>query len=111
MSYRRGNGCTCARCRMNGIMGPVVLITLGVLFMLDSFNHVGFQCPVLLIVIGLVKVLQYSASDEGHNPAGYMPQAPIITPPPVPPSGNLPAVTTDTQPGSSIQGYEENRNG
>ena len=122
MRDQRCTGCTCARCRMSGIMAPVVLVTLGILFMLDNFNHVGFQWPVLLIVIGLVKVLQYSASDEGHIPPGYVPQAPypqgfvppasVVTPPPVPPAGSLPATTTtDIQPSSSAQGYEENRNG
>jgi len=98
------------------MMAPAVLITLGILFMLETFNHRGFQWPVLLIVIGVVKVLQYSASTEGHIPPGYVPpsyvpQAPVITPPPVPPAGNLPASTTDSQSSSSAQGYEENRNG
>lgn len=101
---------------MSGIMAPAMLITIGVLFMLDTFTHRGFQWPVILIVIGLVKVLQYSASDEGHIPPGYVapgyvPQTPVITPPPVPPAGSLPETTTDSQPTSSAQGYEENRNG
>jgi hypothetical protein len=100
------------------MMAPAVLITLGVLFMIDQFHGRSFWSlsPVLLIVIGLVKVLQYSASTEGHIPPGYLapgyvPQTPVITPPPVPPAGNLPASTTDSQPSSSAQGYEENRNG
>lgn len=114
MGYRGTRGCTCPRCRMSGIMGPAVLITLGVLFMLDTSFHHGFLWPVLLIVIGLVKVLQYSATDEGHITAGYVPppQTAIITPPPVAPAGNLPeSTTTDLQRNSSAQGYEENRNG
>jgi hypothetical protein len=93
-------------------MGPAVLITLGVLFMLQNFSH-GFQWPVLLIVIGVVKILQYSASTEGHRPAGYAQpatQGPITTPPPVAPAGSLPAAPQD-QYNQGAQGYEENRNG
>jgi hypothetical protein len=47
-------------------MGPVVLVTLGVLFLLTEFWHMRFQWPVLLIVIGLVKIWQSTTSTEGH---------------------------------------------
>jgi hypothetical protein len=50
-------------------MGPVILITLGVLFLLPQFVHrVGFGdlWPIVLIVIGVVKLLESSASTEGH---------------------------------------------
>jgi hypothetical protein len=53
-------------------MGPVVLITLGILFLLSEFYHMRFQWPVLLIVIGLVKVWQSTTSTDGHN-AGMLP--------------------------------------
>jgi hypothetical protein len=95
---------------MSGMLGPAVLITLGFLFIIDNLSHRGFQWPVLLIVIGVVKILQYSASTEGHVPAGYIrPASPIVTPPPAPPAGNLPAASAN-----NAQGYEsreENRNG
>jgi hypothetical protein len=111
MSYRGAPGCTCARCRMSGMMGPAVLVTLGVLFMIHNFTGREFQWPILLIVIGVVKILQYSASTEGHRPAGYVPPAgPITTPPPAATAGNLPA-PQGNQYNSSAQGYEENRNG
>lgn len=110
MSYRGNSRCTCPRCRMSGVMGPAVLITLGILFMLQNFSH-GFQWPILLIVIGVVKILQYSASTEGHVPAGYVPPTgPITTPPPAASAGSLPAPPPD-QYNPGAQGYEENRNG
>ncbi len=65
-------------------MGPVVLVTLGVLFLLTEFYHMRFQWPVLLIVIGLVKVWQSTTSTEGHTPYGVPPVAPQET---VPPAG------------------------
>jgi hypothetical protein len=56
---------------VGGVMGPVVLITLGVLFLLGQLGwgySFGQLWPVLLIVIGIVKVLQAVASTEGHVP-------------------------------------------
>ena len=49
-------------------MGPAVLITLGVLFMLSEFGVARFHntWPILLIVIGLVKVLAGNLDTTGH---------------------------------------------
>ncbi len=50
-------------------MGPVVLITLGLLFLVGQLNwrySFGDLWPVLLIVIGAVKVIESLASTEGH---------------------------------------------
>jgi hypothetical protein len=61
--------CRCARCRMGSLMGPVILITIGVLFLIGEFsNRVSFGelWPVILIAIGAVKLLEASASTEGH---------------------------------------------
>jgi hypothetical protein len=60
--------CWCTRCRSRGLMGPAVLITLGVLFMLSEFGVAHFHrtWPILLIVIGLVKVLAGNADTSGH---------------------------------------------
>jgi len=88
-----GIRCTCARCTMRGLMGPVVLITLGALFLLGKFGWgLGFGklWPVLLIVIGLVKLMESMASNEGHiskDPAlasAGQPPAPGPTPPAAP---------------------------
>ncbi len=80
--------CNCARCRSRGLMGPAVLVTLGVLMLLSEFGTVRFHYtwPILLIVIGLVKVYQTTTSTDGHN-LGYGA--------PVPPANTVP-----TTPGS-----------
>ena len=93
MSHYR-NGCTCERCRTRGMMGPAILVTLGVLLLLGEMHVVSFDYtwPVLLIVIGVVKVLQGNASMQGHVQAypyaGYTtypgPQAPAVVPPAAP---------------------------
>ena len=58
----------CERCRARGLMGPAVLITLGTLFLLEQLDVLHFHktWPLLLVVIGLVKVVQSNASTEGH---------------------------------------------
>ncbi len=60
--------CQCARCRIRALMGPVVLIILGVLFLVGQFGRYSFTdlWPILLIGIGVVKVAESLASDEGH---------------------------------------------
>jgi len=50
-------------------MGPVVLITVGVLFLLDQLvpgMSFGRSWPVLLLVIGGVELARSLASTEGH---------------------------------------------
>lgn len=101
MKYRYNSSCGCARCRAHGFMGPAILITLGVLFLLDQVTHIywmefGRTWPALLIVIGLVMFLQHNAPATGHIPREYMgyvppplpqqPQAwhPPVAPPPAP---------------------------
>lgn len=64
-----GMRCRCTRCAISGMMGPVVLITLGVLFLVGRMRMgygFGDLWPVLLIVIGLVKVASAMASTDGH---------------------------------------------
>ena len=87
--YLPNRWCHCARCRCRGLMGPVVLVTLGVLFLLSEFTHWHFHqtWPILLIAIGAVKVLGSNADTTGHVPP-YVP-GPAGTPPP-PPTGTVP---------------------
>lgn len=90
--FRSNPNCRCARCRLRGMMAPAVLITLGILFLLDNLNVRGFHdtWPLLLIVIGIVKVLQYTAPIEGHieymQPPAYVPPAPVAPGGPIQPS-------------------------
>ncbi len=87
------SGCQCARCRTRRLMGPSILLTIGILFFLENLNVVNFgrTWPVILLVIGGIKLLQGSASMEGHvttapNTGGPVPPVPPIPPvPPVPP--------------------------
>lgn len=60
--------CGCARCRVRGLMGPLILITIGVLFLIGEYSRYSFGdlWPILLIVIGVILVLQALASQEGH---------------------------------------------
>ena len=61
--------CGCQRCSLCGLMGPVVLITLGALFLVGRLGlgySFRYLWPVLLIVIGLLKLAEALASTEGH---------------------------------------------
>jgi hypothetical protein len=96
-------GCQCARCRTRRLMGPAMLLTIGVLFLLENLHEssLGFHrtWPVILLVVGGVKLLQGSASTEGHiltpgpgpNPAGgpAPPVPPVPPDPPVPPTSEV----------------------
>ena len=72
---------------LRAIRGPVILITLGVLFALNNFTRFGFSetWPVLLIVLGLLSLLgrQTSPPPPYSNPPGVYtpPQAPPVEPP------------------------------
>jgi hypothetical protein len=60
--------CVCEHCRTRKLMGPAILVTLGVLFLLDNVGRLEFHrtWPALLLVIGVVKLVQSNASSEGH---------------------------------------------
>jgi hypothetical protein len=64
-------------------MGPAILVTLGVLLLLSEMHVIGFDYtwPVLLIVIGVVKVLQGNASAYGHVQPPYPYAYPAYQPP------------------------------
>jgi hypothetical protein len=66
--YLRNRQCYCARCRCRGLTGAAILITLGVLMMLDQFHVVSFHitAPVVLIVWGVCLLLSRTSSTEGH---------------------------------------------
>lgn len=68
--YRGSAACCCGRCRTRGLRGPIILITIGTLFLLDTtFRQIDFSdyWPVILIVIGVVMLLESTASTEGHR--------------------------------------------
>jgi Domain of unknown function (DUF5668)/B-box zinc finger len=94
--------CLCERCRTRKLMGPAILVTLGVLFLLDNVGRIGFDrtWPAILLVIGIVKLIQSNASSEGHTgpfppvagfpPTGFPPTPPPGVPPDSTPSGAAP---------------------
>jgi len=63
--------CNCTRCRLQTLMGPIMLITIGVIFLLGRFTSYGFErlWPVILLVAGAIKLAQSSASDSHHTGA------------------------------------------
>jgi hypothetical protein len=67
------------------MMGAAVLITLGVLFLLENYHMVPFDqsFPVLFLVIGCVLLVSRTGSMEGHIQPGWNPT--VIVPPPVAP--------------------------
>lgn len=88
--YVRNRNCGCHRCRARGLTGAAVLITLGILFLLDNFQITDFDhvWPVVLIVIGLTILASRSASTEGHiQPNGQ----------PLPMQSGSPAVQDNSQ--------------
>jgi hypothetical protein len=97
----RQGECYCERCRTRHITWPAVMVTLGVLFLLDNLHGPGFErtWPLLLLVIGGVKLLQSNASDAGH--IGGPPAPPDQ---PQPPTAVMSATDTQnqTQPPSEV---------
>lgn len=64
-------------------MGAAILITLGVLFLIQEFWYIKIDrtIPVLLIVIGLIMYASRTASIEGHVQPSWMPRTYEQTPP------------------------------
>jgi hypothetical protein len=105
--------CVCERCRTRRLMGPAMLVTLGVLFLLDNISSVDFgkTWPAILLVVGVVKLVQSNASYTGHVgplPPGA-PGYPPSTPPPAGMSGTFsgpgtaPPAAPSTDPSSSSE--------
>jgi Domain of unknown function (DUF5668) len=90
--------CRCQSCTIRGMMGPAILITLGLLFLLHQVQggrfDFGNTWPVLLMVIGILLLASSLAPRDGHidppppvaSPAGP-PAMPPTPPPPAPYSG------------------------
>jgi TM2 domain-containing membrane protein YozV len=77
--------CTCDRCKMRCIMWPAVMVTVGVLFLIDNLHGPDFgrTWPLILLVIGGVKLLQSNASEAGHiGGPGALPSPPAVAPQP-----------------------------
>jgi hypothetical protein len=70
-------------------MGPVIVVTIGVLFLLQEMRGGFFDFsntyPVIIIVIGLISLASALASSEGHASSA----APM--PPAMPPTPGMPS--------------------
>jgi len=93
---RSTNGCLCAHCRTRGLMGPVMVLTTGVLLLLHTLRVVDLDrtWPAWLLAAGVVKLMQSHASMEGHIERTYPAMPPISppappSPPPPPSSGEV----------------------
>ena len=88
--------CACRRCTIRGLMGPAILITVGVLFLLNQmrggFFAFGNTLPVILIVIGVMSLASALAPMDGHVGSTYGPAPPPGMPAPTqnPPQNTLP---------------------
>lgn len=80
---------------LRSIKGPVIMITIGVLFAADRFTDYHFHqtWPVLLIVIGLLQLL----GGRGPRRDFYPPPSPSARPYPSapPPPGATPPVSRE----------------
>jgi hypothetical protein len=87
--------CRCARCTIRALVGPAVIVTVGVLFLLQQsrggYFDFGNTYPVILVVIGSILLASSLAPMEGHISSHAVPP----TAPPAP--GSVP----DPTPGST----------
>ncbi len=90
---------------LRAIKGPVLMITVGILFALDNFTPFSFNrtWPVLLVVAGVLSLGKRGAPFHGrirYQAKWGPPQPPV--PPPAPPSGAswAPGGTSTAAPGS-----------
>jgi len=88
--------CNCQRCTTRGLRGPVIIVTVGVLFLLQEMREGFFDFsntyPVIIIVIGLMSLAGALASSEGHV-SSAPPMQPVVPPAPSvqhPPSSATP---------------------
>jgi hypothetical protein len=88
--------CSCRRCTIRSLMGPAIIITIGVLFLLDQVRGGNFSFdntyPVILIVIGAISLAAAAAPAEGHVTGPVAPAAPGAP-------GSAPAVPQNQIPG------------
>src|SRR2546430_16996080 len=89
--------CRCPRCTIRGLMGPAVVITIGLLFLLQEVRGGAFDFsntyPFILIVIGAILLASSLPPMTGHL------EPPTAPPPLPPPGGSRPAPPPGPIPG------------
>jgi hypothetical protein len=62
--------CRCPRCTIRALAGPAVVITIGVLFLLQEVRGGNFDFgntyPVILVVLGAILLASSLAPMDGH---------------------------------------------
>ena len=86
--------CHCRRCTTRSLMGPAIVITVGVLFLLDQMRGDFFSFsntwPIILLAVGAVQLASALSSTEGHLSGPVAPAPPGTIPPPPPQSPQNP---------------------
>jgi hypothetical protein len=81
--------CACSRCTIRSLMGPAIVITIGVLFLLSEMRGGFFEFnntyPAILIVIGAISLAAAIAPMDGHITDAFPPAPPATTPSAPPP--------------------------
>lgn len=98
--YRYNSRCSCDRCKAHALMAPAILVSVGVLFLLDEFGRGLLEFdrtwPLILIVIGGVILARRNARMDGHiDPA----QEYVMMPQPLPAAATpaAPAASSDSE--------------
>jgi hypothetical protein len=85
--------CNCRRCTIRSLMGPAVIITVGILFLLEQTRSgfsFGQTWPVILVVIGIISLASAMAPMDGHiTSSNAVPPAPPAGTP-IPPANTAP---------------------
>lgn len=66
------------------LMGPAMLITVGTIFLVHEWRpeyHIGRLWPVILIVIGIIRILESGGSGSGPSTTGGTPPSAGSVPP------------------------------
>src|SRR3984957_6757816 len=74
--------CSCGRCTIRSLMGQAVIITVGILFLLEQTRSgfsFGQTWPVILVVVGIISLASARAPMDGHTTSAS-------AVPPVPPA-------------------------
>jgi hypothetical protein len=63
--------CGCAYCKLRGLVGPLMIISLGVIFLIAQYSRYSFfdLWPILLIILGVLLVAQALVPKQGHIPS------------------------------------------
>src|SRR5450631_4069360 len=97
---------------VQAVRGPVILITIGVLFAFDRFTEFRFSqtWPVLLIVVGLLRLVGGRRRRYRDYPSQYNPDPQPATPytpaPPIPTPASTTRYSSSPYAGSPAAGSE-----